>query len=388
MKYLTALVLGSWLVSDVAAAQSGSGESRAKCRECVQDSSVRVMYRQRMRARDISNRFGTLARELGAVRHTLDGNRDLSAAERRRLEQRARHLETQLARLGVQLGFDATGRALNELGPAMAEANRALEAAMAEAGVAAVHAVEGREPKLPGWIGVTLTARSSVEQRDGDIYWKFFEHPRIVSVEPSSPAERAGIRQGDVLLAYDGQDVRREIAMNRLLQPGRTVRVRLRAQRDDEVREVPVRVAPVRTFVFRERAPASAKLRRSPRQPEVWTVVPPPPMPVGPASPAPAPAPLISMARIRGLAGAQMESLSPGLAEAIGVEHGVLVISVPPGVPAHEAGLVDGDVIVRADGRAVHSVHELSRVLASAGGRAVRLDVSRKGTVRQVTLRW
>jgi S1-C subfamily serine protease len=64
------------------------------------------------------------------------------------------------------------------------------------------------------------------------------------------------------------------------------------------------------------------------------------------------------------------------------------VPSVPPCVPAHEAGLVDGDVIVRADGRAVHSVHELSRVLASAGGRAVRLDVSRKGTVRQVTLRW
>ena len=59
-----------------------------------------------------------------------------------------------------------------------------------------------------------------------------------------------------------------------------------------------------------------------------------------------------------------------------------------PGVPAYEAGLVDGDVIVKADGRDVGSVEELRKTLAESGDRAVKLDVTRKGKTRQVTLRW
>jgi hypothetical protein len=389
MRHLFALAILGSLGLDVAAAQSTTSDSRRKCGECSQDSAVRVMHRQRMRNRDLNDRFGTLARELTAVRRSLDGGRELTVAERRRLESRARRLETHLAKLGAQFGFEVSEGALKGLGPAMAEANRALEAAVAEAGVAAARAFVAGEQRLPGWIGITLAARSSVEARGGDVYWKFFEHPRIVSVEPSSPAERAGIKEGDVLLAYDGQDVRREIAMNRLLQPGRMVRVRLRAERDDGVREVPVKVAPVRTVVFRRRGEAAAERLRSPREPQVWTVVPEPSMPALPGTPTPAPMPaLFAMTRVRGLAGAQVETITPGLGEAIGVEHGVLVISVEPGVPAHDAGLVDGDVILRADGRNVHTVHELSRSLATASERVVRLDVARKGKVRQVTLRW
>jgi serine protease Do len=83
-----------------------------------------------------------------------------------------------------------------------------------------------------------------------------------------------------------------------------------------------------------------------------------------------------------------METISPGLGEAIGVERGVLVLSVIPGVPAHESGLVDGDVILRANGRDVRSVHELRRLVAGNDRRAVTLDVARKGKVRQVTLHW
>jgi serine protease Do len=84
-----------------------------------------------------------------------------------------------------------------------------------------------------------------------------------------------------------------------------------------------------------------------------------------------------------------METITPGLGETIGVERGVLVISVPRGVPAQESGLVDGDVILKADGRDVRSVLELRRLVAAGNdGRAVKLDVARKGKVRQVTLRW
>jgi membrane-associated protease RseP (regulator of RpoE activity) len=400
MRRLVALVALTALACDPVGAQSGAGESRTRaktCEGCGQDSSLRVMHTYRIRHRDDVERLSRLARELADVRRSLDGGRELSAAERRRLEYRASRLESELAGVGGRLGLDAAGHVLREMRPTMIEARRAIAAAVAEAGAVAAEAMPAEPMRFPGWIGITLDAPCTVEARGGDVYWRFFDHPQIVSVDPSSPAERAGIRQGDVLLAYDGQDVRREIAMNRLLQPGRTVRVRLRVQRENEVRDVAVKVAPVRDVAWREwrpgvrmARPAKARTPAAPGAPNApWAVIVPEPAP--PAAidgPMPAPAPVISIARFSGLAGAHMETITPGLGEAIGVAGGVLVISVPPGVPAHESGLVDGDVILKADGRDVRSVLELRRVVARNGGRAVKLDVARKGKVRQVTLRW
>ena len=277
----------------------------------------------------------------------------------------------------------------------MIEAQRAMAAAMAEAGAGAVEAMTAERVRFPGWIGITLDAPCTVEARGGDVYWRFLSQPEIVSVDPSSPAERAGIRQGDVLLAYDGQDVRREIAMNRLLRPGRTVRVRVRVRRDKEVRDVPVTVAPMREVAWRrEWAPRVAVTPptrvRTPRSASApWAVIAPEPgHPAAVTRPAPAPAPVISIARFSGVAGAHVETITPGLGETIGVERGILVISVPPGVPAAESGLVDGDVILKADGREVRTVLELRRLVAGSDGRAVKLDVARKGKVRLVMLRW
>jgi membrane-associated protease RseP (regulator of RpoE activity) len=195
-------------------------------------------------------------------------------------------------------------------------------------------------------------------------------------------------------MAYDGQDVRREIAMNRLLQPGRTLRVRVRTRRENEVRDIPVKVAHVRDPEWREWAatvvvPRAVRQPRVPRSPaEPWTSVTPEPAPHIVGQPPVAAAPGITIIHVNGLAGAHVETITRGLADAIGVDRGVLVISVPPGAPAHEAGLVDGDVILKADGRDVHSVQELRKLVAANGDHVVRLDVARKGKVRQVTLRW
>jgi hypothetical protein len=398
MRRLICLVVLTALACDPVGAQSGTGESRPrakKCEDCAKDSSPRVTYayRYRARQRDESERLSRLARELMAVRRSLESERELSVAQRRRLESRASRLETQLAQVGANIGLKAAGRALQEMRPAMVEARRAMAAAMAEAGAVATEAVTSERNRFPGWIGITLDAPCTVEARGGDEYWRFFDHPEIVSVDPSSPAERAGIRQGDVLLAYDGQDVRREIAMNRLLQPGRTVRVRVRARRDREVRDVAVKVAPAHDRAWREwpsgDAVALPMRPRSPRAPDgAWTVVVPQPRRPMLDGPGVTPAPVISIPRVNGLAGAHVETITRGLGETIGVDRGVLVISVPPGVPAYESGLVDGDVILKADGRDVRSVHELRKLVAGNDGRAVRLEVTRRGKTRQVMLRW
>jgi membrane-associated protease RseP (regulator of RpoE activity) len=394
MRRLVCLVVLTALACDPAGAQSGTEESRPrakKCEDCGQDSSLRLMHRYRIRHRDEAERLSRLVRELAAAKHSLEADRDLSVAQRRRLEYRASRLEAQIAEVGASLGLEAAGQALRGLRPAMVEARRAMAAAMAEAGGVAAGARAPEAMRFPGWIGITLDAPCTVEARGGDIYWRFFDHPEIVSVDPSSPAERAGIRQGDVLLAYNGQDVRREIAMNRLLQPGRTVRVRVRARRENAVRDVAVKVAPVHDRAWREWpgdvAAAGVIRPRSPRPP-AWVVVPEAGRPVIVDGPAATPAPVISIARVNGLGGAHMETITRGLGETIGVARGVLVISVPPGVPAYESGLVDGDVILKADGRDVRSVHELRKFVAGNDDRAVRLEVTRRGKTRQVTLRW
>jgi serine protease Do len=338
----------------------------------------------------------SLAHELAAVRRALSEEESLSAGERRRLQARASRLESQLASLGARLGIEVTSRTLRELEPSVADAQRAMAAALSEAGVAVTRAFSPEGVRFSGWLGLTLDATCTVEIRDGNVFWRFLEHPEIVSVDPSSPAERAGIRQGDVLLAYDGQDVRREIAMNRLLQPGRTVRVRLRVRRDNnDVREVPVKVAPARDVATRQWVAAVPGPRvRRPSTPrsrpatEPYTMIVPDgadPVVIGARSATASP---LVVQRLIGLAGARMETITPGLAEAIGVDRGVLVIAVAPGVPAQESGLMDGDVILKADGRQISNVYELRRALADSDEKSVKLDVVRKGKVRQVTLRW
>jgi serine protease Do len=394
MRHLLALAVVA-LSADLVGAQSGaSTRTRDKeCDACARDSVLRATRKARTEHRAHIQRVTRVVHELGMVRRKLEDEHELSASERRRLELRASGLESELGQLETRLGLESAARSLEQMQPAMAEARRAMAAAMAEAAVHAGAAAMPEPMRFTGWIGITLDAPSAVQERGNDVYWRFFDHPRVVSVDPSSPADRAGIRSEDVLLAYDGQDVRGEIAMNRVLRPGRVVRVRVR--RDNGVRDVPVKVAPRDRARRREWAPGvivtplpqRPKVPRTPDEP--WTPMPPP----DPGQPAAIErrhvAPSISIVRVpNGLAGAHMETITPGLGEAIGVQRGVLVISVAHGVPAHESGLRDGDVIVRVDGRDVTSFRALSRAIATADDRAVTLDVARRGKIRQVTLRW
>ena len=382
------------LVPAVARSQAAAGGTRARlddCAACGQDSSLRAMHRRRMEHRDRLERLVVVARELSAVRRALDDARELSSGERRRLKIRERQLASQLVRLEAGGALEIT-RALRDIRPAVVEARRAV--ATATAAGAPIVTLLPEAVRFPGWIGIALDAARHVEIRDGDVYWRFLEHPEIVSVDPSSPAERAGIRQGDLLLAYDGQDVRHRIAMNRILQPGRTLRVRVRVQRDNEERELPVTVAPARHAEPRERVTGTVRTPgRRPSRPAAsgafTFAVPETGQPMALAAPGAAPAPsFFTIRRFNGVAGAHMETITPGLGDAIGVDRGVLVLSVAPGVPAHEAGLLDGDVIVRAGGRQVRTVEELRSVLEGGDSRAVKLEVARKGKVRHVTLRW
>jgi serine protease Do len=85
---------------------------------------------------------------------------------------------------------------------------------------------------------------------------------------------------------------------------------------------------------------------------------------------------------VRGWLGVMIQNVDRGLAEALGLAsaRGVIVSEVMEGSPAHAAGLVRGDVIVRIDGSEATDTGMLRNTVAMRGaGARVRLDVVRDG---------
>ncbi len=93
----------------------------------------------------------------------------------------------------------------------------------------------------------------------------------------------------------------------------------------------------------------------------------------------------------RGYIGASVGSVTPGLAEAEGLEGvktGALVAGLTRGGPAERGGLKTGDVVIAVDGHKVETSGEMTRAVGKAKpGQIVRLTVIRDGRRRTVIVR-
>jgi serine protease Do len=91
----------------------------------------------------------------------------------------------------------------------------------------------------------------------------------------------------------------------------------------------------------------------------------------------------------RGRIGVQIQEVSKEAAEAFGLPKatGALVNSVEKNGPADKAGIEAGDIIVKVDGREVHSSSELPRIITAVKpGTKVTVTVWRKGAQRDVAV--
>jgi serine protease Do len=81
-----------------------------------------------------------------------------------------------------------------------------------------------------GYLGVRLSELSETRWTPEGRLVRYCAYPVVVSVEPASPAERAGLESGDTLVAYGTRDLVQggAVALDRLLVPGEPLRVRLR----------------------------------------------------------------------------------------------------------------------------------------------------------------
>ena len=206
---------------------------------------------------------------------------------------------------------------------------------------------------------------------------------KIDEVNPDSPAEKAGIKAGDVIVDYDGEKVRSARQFTRLVQEtaeGRSVAIGLlRDGKKQTVNATPesgritwnsrdfgpdveraLREAERGMREFRFDVPPQMREFRfdSPDYPRRFEYrVPPEVMPY--------------MARPRVRLGVTVQPLTRDLEEYFGAKNGgALVSSVTPDSAASRAGIKAGDVIVSINGRGVRDADDLMNELEGVNGEA------------------
>ncbi len=261
-----------------------------------------------------------------------------------------------------------------------------------------------------GYIGVQFSELQTVMGEDAPATMPLREYPRIDSVYAGSPASKAGVHRGDVVLMIGGQDARRPVSLDKLLRP--SMKLPIRVQRDGSTKDITIIVekrpsdfnsecSNLDQFISPEfdqpmifmRSPSGARAPGAPsiilrgQTPAVTPDAPMPPMP--PAMP-PVAGYMYGFATTTNsaIAGATLMPLSDDWRATLGVDNGVLVTKVLPGTPAKDSGLRDGDVITAADGQSVASVRALTRIVSNAKSNSVKLQVIRAGKQQVIMLRW
>jgi membrane-associated protease RseP (regulator of RpoE activity) len=274
--------------------------------------------------------------------------------------------------------------------------------------------------KPEGWLGVVTTSFQMEEKRsDGTKIVRFLEAPTIASVDPGSPAERVGVRAGDVLMEIGGHRLpEHRVIFAELLRPGKEIV--LKVQRGGETVTLTPMVEPVPEVTSASSchmvepglayalSPVPAQAggftrvdvgtggqsgysynvvtpRRDSASGGIARMVPAPTTANGVYA-----GPMVSMFNggASSLAGLQLMALGQETSRAFGVEFGILVNQVAQGTAAREAGLQGGDILVSADSVDLRSIRQLQNVISRATDRRVTLVIVRDKKRETVQLRW
>lgn|SRR5689334_22214038 len=250
-----------------------------------------------------------------------------------------------------------------------------------------------------GWFGVRISDTAMMTD-EGTAF--FDAYPVVTQVDPNSPASKAGVQVGDVLLMFNNHDMRGgSIELAQWLKVGAPFVLKIR--RNDRTRVLTGRLAKrpadwdakmvvemtQQNGVGNRLAMRSGSVSREPMNGmmSVRTRVPTPePLPA-----VLAPALGFGAGGTYPFAGASFTQLNSDLCDVLGVKSdGVFVTNVVEGSVARNAGLRGGDIILRADNMKVSSPMDLIQVIryADEKDRSVNLVIMRKHQLQSLTLRW
>ena len=248
-----------------------------------------------------------------------------------------------------------------------------------------------------GWLGVTISDNALIDED----FNAFFEaYPIVSRVDERSPAARAGVKSGDVLISFNSHDMRGgAVQMKNWLKPGAPFVLQLR--RNDVMREVRgivgkrpegwEEVAIVTVTPRQELEQRAGTIGGGPLRPSRVAIRRQTPEPLLPKVLAPA---MGYGGGVYPFAGAEFTALNDDLCEALGVKpEGVFVTNVMEGSAARAAGLRGGDIILKADRIKTNTPFDLVGAIRNAAMRnttshAIELQILRKQKLQTLTLRW
>ena len=179
----------------------------------------------------------------------------------------------------------------------------------------------------------------------------------IEQVTPDSPAAKAGIKRGDIVLALNGEPITGSGQLTARIgntPPGTTIRLKI--FRDGKTFEVPVTLAPGSAYANQPgqgNGPSNSENGTNGEQ---------------------------------GLQGVRVQNLTPDIADQLQLPastRGVVVNSVDQGSAAQDAGLQRGDVILEVNRKPVNNVDQYRSALDNAGNKPVLLLVIPQGAPTQ-----
>jgi S1-C subfamily serine protease len=245
-----------------------------------------------------------------------------------------------------------------------------------------------------GWFGIRISDQARVDEQ-GNAF--FDSYPVITGVDSGSPAAKAGVRPGDVLLAFNSHDMRGgSVELGKWLMAGAPFAVKIRRngaprvitgtldrrpenwERNMIVRlSVPEMMERQKGSIGRELMPRTGMIHARMPVPEPLPSVLPPALGYG--------------GGVYPFAGAEFTALNEDLSDALGVKpEGVFVMNVIEGSAAKAAGLRGGDIVLKADTIKIESPIDLVRAIRSANetDQQVVLQIIRKHKPETLTLRW
>ena len=206
---------------------------------------------------------------------------------------------------------------------------------------------EGRVTR--GWLGVTVQA---LNKELADSFGLDSTHGALVNeVIEDSPADKAGLKRGDIIVEYDGTRVDELNDLPRLVAAtpvGETVRVKV--FRDGKERTIKVEIGRLDDG---ERELAADDEEGG------------------------------------GALGITAANVTPELVERYSLEsdQGILITKIDPEGPAADANLRVGDLIIEADGKEIRSVKEFEAVVGKMkAGKVLRLLIQRRATLLYTTV--
>jgi serine protease Do len=202
----------------------------------------------------------------------------------------------------------------------------------------------------------------------------------VERVSEGSPAEKAGIRAGDVIVRVNGDEITSSRKLSRLIgeiAPDHTGRVTVFRNGSETNLDVTIANRPELKF---DEAALLERFKDLPKPPDA------PSLEGLMRKPGEAGAPMVWRFGSRRQIGVGVTPLTKQLAEHFNVDGGVLINNVRENSPAAKSGLRAGDIIVEAEGTPIKNDNDLIRAIGDNKDGSVSIIFVRQGGRQTVNI--